>query len=621
MPDARRGASQAGLPRLAHSHRSVAARASSTPPPASASTSGSSSPAHDAFDLPLAVALAGAAFAAYLHPVGAEGFEDEALSGTTTTFTSLDFLSQVYKGFLFVEEISATKLRPADFTGKSDPYFVMSVGASVGRTSVKSQDLNPKYEGERKVIYVGDPGTQALKVRVYDQDMIGSDDDLGYAMFPLKALLEHDDTFVLEMPLEGKDAGEGRIKMKLTYVPFSDFDPQTLAKKMIATEKDMPPEAGVSRGIKDAPMLMRAMVRGSTMKRRGKKGDVLAAAQSKLEEINRTVQRGFEDFQKRAGMSESEKPQILTPWEMLAKEVGEACAGFEPVAFIENLESDTQVWMYKDAAKKQAVIAYRGTEQVKWKDLLTDMNLVPTALNPERIDDDAGLPLLVRLAKSAIETEEKMKVHGGFLEAYDSVRMQVVRMLDQITGTGEAGEWRVLITGHSLGGALATLCAYELSQRQGPARKVQDICMYTYGAPRVGNVKFASQFNERVPDSWRITNSSDIVPSVPRLLGYSHVKHSVRVDINGKLLIQDMQADLFGEGRAGADVVKELMESVKNETKTFEEVYDAVREHEMVIFNSLVGGAALEQHMEEFYLETLRACVLAAAVNPKPPPQ
>jgi thioesterase domain-containing protein len=39
-------------------------------------------------------------------------------------------------------------------------------------------------------------------------------------------------------------------------------------------------------------------------------------------------------------------------------------------------------------------------------------------------------------------------------------------MLDQITGTGDKGEWRVLTTGHSLGGALATLCAYELSQRQ-----------------------------------------------------------------------------------------------------------------------------------------------------------
>jgi hypothetical protein len=42
-------------------------------------------------------------------------------------------------------------------------------------------------------------------------------------------------------------------------------------------------------------------------------------------------------------MSDPEKAQIQTPWEVLASEVGQACVGFEPVAFIENLESDTQV--------------------------------------------------------------------------------------------------------------------------------------------------------------------------------------------------------------------------------------------------------------------------------------
>ncbi len=49
--------------------------------------------------------------------------------------------------------------------------------------------------------------------------------------------------------------------------------------------------------------------------------------------------------------------------------------------------------------------------------------------------------------------------------------------------------------------------------------------MYTYGAPRVGNMAFSQAFNKRVPGSWRFYNASDIVPSVPRLMGYSHVKN------------------------------------------------------------------------------------------------
>lgn len=47
--------------------------------------------------------------------------------------------------------------------------------------------------------------------------------------------------------------------------------------------------------------------------------------------------------------------------------------------------------------------------------------------------------------------------------------------------------------------------------------------MYTFGAPRVGNSAFAEAFNSRLGNrSWRITNASDIVPTVPRLMGYSH---------------------------------------------------------------------------------------------------
>lgn len=61
----------------------------------------------------------------------------------------------------------------------------------------------------------------------------------------------------------------------------------------------------------------------------------------------------------------------------------------------------------------------------------------------------------------------QMMVHKGFLDAYDSVKRVVFSLLDEITGSGEkGGPWRVLITGHSLGGALATLAAYELAERR-----------------------------------------------------------------------------------------------------------------------------------------------------------
>jgi triacylglycerol lipase len=40
--------------------------------------------------------------------------------------------------------------------------------------------------------------------------------------------------------------------------------------------------------------------------------------------------------------------------------------------------------------------------------------------------------------------------------------------------------------------------------------------MYSFGAPRAGNKAFAERYNEAVRDSWRLTNTRDVVPSVPR---------------------------------------------------------------------------------------------------------
>ena len=53
----------------------------------------------------------------------------------------------------------------------------------------------------------------------------------------------------------------------------------------------------------------------------------------------------------------------------------------------------------------------------------------------------------------------------GFLKAYDSVRSRVLGVAGEVLGE-DAGAWHVYVTGHSLGGALATLCSYELANRR-----------------------------------------------------------------------------------------------------------------------------------------------------------
>jgi len=270
------------------------------------------------------------------------------------------------------------------------------------------------------------------------------------------------------------------------------------------------------------------------------------------------------------------------------------------------------VWLYRNTKTREAVVAFRGTEQVKWKDFATDLNLVPSPFNAERAGDSDGLPLALKVLRAVAPTDE-VQVHNGFLTAYDSVKPQVFRLLDDITKDDGGGQWQVRVTGHSLGGALATLCAYELATRRTPVRARQDISLYTYGAPRVGNKAFATRYNAAVPDSWRITNTQDIIPSVPRLLGYAHVAHSVRLLEGGRIQIErDSSGDVFGEGKGGLDVINELAAKVTEEAVPWEDLYEEIKSAELAILDSLLDGSALEQHMEDYYLAALQQVVLAS---------
>jgi len=74
-----------------------------------------------------------------------------------------------------------------------------------------------------------------------------------------------------------------------------------------------------------------------------------------------------------------------------------------------------------------------------------------------------------------------------------------------------------LHTGHSLGGALATLAAYDIrKQLQASGKQDVEVMCYSFGAPRTGNHAFAADYNRVVPDTWSIIN--DQVSSIVWLM-------------------------------------------------------------------------------------------------------
>ncbi|KAI3823028.1 hypothetical protein L1987_10631 [Smallanthus sonchifolius] len=169
----------------------------------------------------------------------------------------------------------------------------------------------------------------------------------------------------------------------------------------------------------------------------------------------------------------------------------------------------------------------------------------------------------------------------------------------------QVSKWHVYVTGHSLGGALATLLALELSSSQLAKRGAINVTMYNFGSPRVGNKKFADVYNQRVKDSWRVVNHRDIIPSVPRLMGYCHVAQPIYLAA-GDVQNAMENIELLGDGYEG-DVIGEstpdglVTEFMKGEKELIEKILNT----EINIFRSIRDGTALMQHMEDFYYVSL----------------
>jgi hypothetical protein len=111
-------------------------------------------------------------------------------------------------------------------------------------------------------------------------------------------------------------------------------------------------------------------------------------------------------------------------------------------------------------------------------------------------------------------------VHIGFAEAFDSVRVPIKHWLDTVANDRAA----LLLCGHSLGAALATLAASVWQPAQ----------LITIGSPLVGNRQFVDSLIGT--EYLRIVNCCDLVARVPpSLLGYEHLPRPTFVTYDGKL--------------------------------------------------------------------------------------
>lgn len=102
--------------------------------------------------------------------------------------------------------------------------------------------------------------------------------------------------------------------------------------------------------------------------------------------------------------------------------------------------------------------------------------------------------------------KEDALTHRGFTDIYSSAREEILSVLGTLSP-----DKIVYVTGHSLGGALATLCAIDIAANTA----YNAPRLYTYGSPRAGDPAFAKAFSRYVRSSFRYANLFDAATYVP----------------------------------------------------------------------------------------------------------
>lgn len=185
-------------------------------------------------------------------------------------------------------------------------------------------------------------------------------------------------------------------------------------------------------------------------------------------------------------------------------------------------------------SSKFIIVIFRGTEGPNIKDWMTNLNHVMVPVSPQ-----LG-------GKTGMQAINGVNVHWGFNQAldtkYNSIKNKVVSRRNN--------QQKVFLTGHSLGGALATLCAYKFVRMLEPI-PVQGV--YTYGSPRVGDIHFRNEYNQRLKDkTFRWVYHVEFAPNLPEFgpynlsplpIKYYHIGRLNRVLSDGSVSMNHSSGD------------------------------------------------------------------------------
>ena len=192
--------------------------------------------------------------------------------------------------------------------------------------------------------------------------------------------------------------------------------------------------------------------------------------------------------------------------------------------------ADTELIIARNEQTNDVAVAFRGTEFLSW-DVINDISSARRSFT---------LPNGRTVQEAA---------HDGFVDGYSIVRNRLLTALRN-QHRSFVPDARIYFTGHSLGGALATLASLDLvDEMEDLGYATDEVVTYTFGAPRSMSRELADEHARFVPQTYAIASPMDPVPQVPFVVGsnhYSHVRNMIV--LNGSLFANDVRLDQ-GDGR------------------------------------------------------------------------
>ncbi|KAK0188335.1 Alpha/Beta hydrolase protein [Armillaria mellea] len=191
-----------------------------------------------------------------------------------------------------------------------------------------------------------------------------------------------------------------------------------------------------------------------------------------------------------------------------------------------------------DKSTNSIVVAHQGTDPQNILSILNDAEFVLTPIDTEFFPSAAG---------------KNIEVHSGFQGTFSRTASTVLSTVQ--SALASTGAQSVVVTGHSLGAALATLDTLMFHD----ALANISIQTTTFGSPRVGNQAFADFVDSSLLNEGfaRITNKADPVPhSPPLVLDFVHAEGEVHLGDIGAVLCegQENKSDSCADGIGMLDI-------------------------------------------------------------------